>query len=221
MFVSENDLETNLSSEDSREINIPPSGAAYLFLKKLNEKLKEVRKKYPKFEVTLMGHSMGGIVINQALLRLPEFDVDNIVYMGSADSLQNYLNVTNILFHYRKEKNLNIYNLHLHPENENREITAYGVAPSGSLLAWIDHSYGAPEYILQRTSGRWSNMRKALNLIPVEQRDKHHFKVFGRGSEGASPQKHGHFDNPDFEFWEKTFWSGKQVKKSKDSSATR
>lgn len=143
MFVSEDDLKATHYAEDGRiEVDMPPSGAAYLFLKKLNEKLKEARKKYPKFEVTLMGHSMGAIVINQALLRFPEFTMDNIVYMASADSLQNYLNVTNILFNYREKKNLNVYNLHLHPENENREINAYGAAPSGSLLAWIDHSYG-------------------------------------------------------------------------------
>ncbi|MCI5125411.1 MAG: hypothetical protein D3925_13290 [Candidatus Electrothrix sp. AR5] len=214
MFVSEDDLQpeaSRYSEGGETEYNVSPSGAAHLFLKELNEFFKKARKKYPEFEVTIIGHSMGCMVANQALLALPEFDVDNIVYMGSADRLQNYLNVTNIISHYRQKESPNIYNLHLHPENENREINVYGAAPSGSLLAWIDHSYGAPEYILQRTSGRWSNMRKIVNLIPSEQRAKHHFKVFGRGSEGASPQKHGDFDKPEFEFWEKTFWTGDQV----------
>ena len=214
MFMSENDLkfkETDTAAGEVTEHEIPPSGAAQIFLRRLNDRIKEFRKDHPAFEVTLIGHSMGAIIINQALLSLPEFDVDNIVYMASADNLQNYINVTKILLQNKKRQNrkFNIYNLFLHPENENREIRALGIAPSGSLLAWIDHSYGTPEYILQRTAGRWANMRKIIDLIPDEDRPFHHFKIFGRASHKVSPQDHGAFD--EFRFWDNSFWSGKEV----------
>lgn len=225
MFMSENDLkfkEDDADAEETAEYEVPPSGAAQIFLRELNARIKEFREINPNFKVTLIGHSMGAIIINQALLSLPEFDVDNIVYMASADNLQNYINVTKILLQNRRrqQKNLlrnkrrrkndlNIYNLFLHPENENREIRGFGTAPSGSLLAWVDHSYGAPEYVLQRTAGRWTNMRKILDVIPNKDRQFHHFKIFGRASHKVSPQQHGDFD--EFRFWDKSFWTGEDV----------
>ena len=50
MFVSEKDLERKHYAEEAAtaEVDVSPSGATYLFLKKLNEKLKKARKKYPK-----------------------------------------------------------------------------------------------------------------------------------------------------------------------------
>ena len=209
MFVAEDDLK-------QPELQSPPSasnGTMLRFLKQLNNHIKEEREEGYDCELTLMGHSMGGIIINRALRDLPDLEVDNIVYMASADNLQNYLDATLSTLNRRKAqgKDLQIYNLHLHPENENREISFFGLLPSGSLLAWIDHTYDSPEYFLQRTSGRWSNIRKVINLIPQENRGNYHFKVFGRGNAKISPQKHGSFDENAFKFWQKSYWTGFQV----------
>ena len=212
MFTAQNDFNPNHIPGDAKR---PPNGATLDFLQQLNKHVEEIRRldpkeKPPEFELTLMGHSMGGIIINRALRDLPDdlTQVDNIVYMASADNLQNYLDATLPLV--KKRKNLQIYNLHLHPENEDREISFYGLAPSGSLLAWIDHTYDTPEYILQRTSGRWSNIRRVRNFIPVDAlKDNYHFTVFGRGSTKERPQTHGSFD--DFNFWEKSYWTGEKV----------
>ncbi len=209
MFTAQNGDNKNL---------VMPDGAARNFLKLLTQRVKERRaeQKCPKFELTLMGHSMGGIIINRALRDLPDdlTEVDNLVYMASADNLQNYLDATLPLI--KKKNSLRIYNLHLHPENEDREISSGGLTPSGSLLAWIDHTYDTPEYILQRTSGRWSNIRLVLDLIrdetkPAEKKllINYHFTVFGRGPTEKSPQTHGSFD--DFKFWEKSYWTGTKV----------
>lgn len=190
-------------------------GAARKFLKSLTEYVhKKKTNEGLKFELTLMGHSMGGIIINRALRDLPDDlkEVDNLVYMASADNLQNYLDATLPLV--KKKDSLRIYNLHLHPENENREISSGGLAPSGSLLVWIDHTYDTPEYILQRTSGRWSNIRLVLDFIRKTESNKdllenYRFTVFGRGPDKKSPQLHGSFD--DFNFWEESYWTGKKI----------
>ncbi|MEW6594294.1 MAG: alpha/beta hydrolase [Thermodesulfobacteriota bacterium] len=191
---------------------LQPDGDTRKFLKELNAHVKKIRSEgNQEFELTLMGHSMGGIVLNRALRDLSDdlTEVDNIVYMASADNLQNYLDATipmikKAVDHQKKPPQ--IYNLHLHPENEDREISSCGLAPSGSLLAWIDHTYDTPEYVLQRTSGRWTNIRRVHNLIPTELRENYHFRVFERGSSKKRPQTHGSFD--DFNFWDKSFWNG-------------
>jgi len=214
MFTAQNGDNNNL---------VMPDGAARNFLKLLTQRIKERRgeQKCPKFELTLMGHSMGGIIINRALRDLPDdlTEVDNLVYMASADNLQNYLDATLPLIN--KKNKLMVYNLHLHPENEDREISSGGLTPSGSLLAWIDHTYDTPEYILQRTSGRWSNIRLVLDLIRDETKPNeiktnkkpllknYRFTVFGRGEAKNGPQTHGSFD--DFNFWEKSYWTGEKV----------
>lgn len=209
MFTTEDDFQQPALPAPA----IVPSGVALRFLKQLNNYIRQVKKKYPELELTIMGHSMGGIIINRAFRDLPDLEVDNIVYMASADNLQNYLDATLPLIKNGKAqgKDLQVYNLHLHPENENREISFYGLVPSGSLLTWIDHTYDTPEYILQRTSGRWSNIRQVINFIPQEYRASYHFKVFGRGSTKKSPQTHGSFDETRFKFWQKSYWTGTQV----------
>lgn len=208
MFTAENDFKKSETSIPTLVPDMtPPNGATLRFLKRLNNHVKGARGNHPELELTLMGHSMGGIIINRALRDLPDLEVDNIVYMASADNLQNYLDTT--IPQVEKRKSLQIYNLHLHPENEDREISSGGLAPSGSLLAWIDHTYDTPEYILQRTSGRWSNIRRVRNFIPVTSLSNYHFTVFGRGPAKNGPQTHGSFD--DFNFWEKSYWTGEKV----------
>lgn len=210
MFTAQNDFNTDTISDNAKR---PPSGATLDFLQRLNKHIKEIRqdpkKPPPEFELTMMGHSMGGIIINRALRDLPDLEVDNIVYMASADNLQNYLDTTLPLV--KKRNRLQIYNLHLHPENEDREISSVWIGPSGSLLAWIDHTYDTPEYILQRTSGRWSNIRRVIKFIPPEHRTNYHFRVFERGQTHDSPQTHGAFDEIHFEFWKESYWTGNTV----------
>ena len=208
------------AQKDDKKNFLNPEGATRNFLKSLTERVHKLRKETDlKFELTLMGHSMGGIIINRALRDLPEdlTEVDNLVYMASADNLQNYLDATIPLV--KKKNSLRIYNLHLHPENEDREISSGGLAPSGSLLVWIDHTYDTPEYILQRTSGRWSNIRRVLDLIRKTESNRdllqnYHFTVFGRGPAKESPQIHGSFD--DFNFWEKYYWTGEKIYWNRD-----
>lgn len=167
-----------------------------------------------KIKITLIGHSMGGIIINNILRADPKLPIENIVYMASADNLQSYIDVTiPYVTKYHGENDVNVYSLHLHPENEDHEVRAYGLVPSGSLLVWIDSIFESPEYALQRTAGRWQNMRRVIALIPKRIKTQFHFKIFGRNySEDIWPQEHGDFANCKFEYWNKSYWQNENAR---------
>ncbi len=156
-------------------------------------------------EIVLIGHSMGAFVANRIVERAPSLNFTHIVHMASADSIANTYELT---FKYmRDHSNTHFYNLMLHPRNENRELTAAGLSPSGSLLVWIDNMYTAPSTILDRRAGRWQNVRKVLHLIdPSLLGDKRvHLTIFDRESR-KHPLQHGDFGR--CEFWKASFWKG-------------
>jgi len=184
---------------------MPGTGATLLFA----QRLQAFQEQHPDYRVTLIGHSMGGIAVNRVLQNVPDLRVDDVVFMASADTLDNFLHTSlpYVERQLRKGRDVRLYNLFLHPENEDREVSAWGFSPSGSLLVWIDYAFGDPDYILQRTAGRWSNMKEALPLIKVDVRDHVYFKVFGKTKDKCGqPQKHGAFDDCDFPFWDRAYW---------------
>ena len=217
MFLQPTDFNGTVSPELATDCDlVSGSGATLKFIRYFNKFVKDNNENFPensKIEVTLMGHSMGGIILNQILSYCSDMEVSNLVFMASADNLANYFKAVIPFVQKRKTakknmKDIQVYHLHLHPENEDREVTTYGLAPSGSLLAWIDHTYDSPEYILQRTMGRWDNLRKTLPLIPPEIQSHFHYKIFGRSekTDVRGPQKHGEFDNVEFKYWQKKYW---------------
>ena len=131
--------------------------------------------------------------------------------MASADSINNLLDRV-VPYLLRQDNDVRFYSLSLHPENEDREVSVYGLAPSGSLLVWIDNMFTTPETVLDRRSGRWENMERALPLIQTEAREKMFFKIYGLNNCGnetingviTEPQEHGDFD--DLAFWDETTW---------------
>lgn len=172
------------------------TGALTLFLERL---IQFQAEKGAPIDITLMGHSMGAIICNEILRAFPELNVTTIVHMASADSIRNLLDKT--IPYIEAHPKARFYGLFLAPENEDREPSAWGTTPSGSLLTWIDNSFTTPTTELDRRAGRWSNMRRALHLIPDPVLNRMHFKIFGLG---IGPQEHGEFD--DFPYWQKTFY---------------
>ena len=137
--------------------------------------------------------------------------------MASADSITNLLDRV-VPFIERENArpgaDVRFYSLSLHPENEDREASVGGLSPSGSLLVWIDNMYTTPETVLDKRSGRWTNMERALPLISAQARSKMFFKIYGLNDCGtdrqdgviAEPQEHGDFDN--LPFWREETWWG-------------
>lgn len=190
-------------------------GAVYYFSCMLADELKARRTNdgddvWDTIQLNLIGYSMGGIVVNHILKTTPDLPVSNIVYIASADNLQNYLDipVEYVKSKAREGREVHVYNLFLHPKNDNTELNYASMVPPGSMLTWVDHTYENPEYVLQRTAGRWENMRQVLKLIPDDGLEDHfHYKVFGRNkSNDEQPQRHIDFDKARYRYWREEFW---------------
>lgn len=195
-----------------------PTGGIALFMDAFREFLtKEGGKE--KWEVVLVGHSMGAIIVNQMVrqfgyplsdeTREPLFNT--IVYMAAASSLRDYLNtIPPYLKEYGNEHGQNhheprIFHLTLNDRAEADEQYLYITHP-GSLLVWIDMFFARPDAQLDYVAGRYSNLLSVMHLHDRSIRDRISIKSFNYGKEhkASSPQTHGDFD--EFPFWKEEFW---------------
>ena len=173
-------------------------GAAYQFFDHLDSFLRMHRDYY----VDVIGHSMGAIVVNEALRNFPDLRIRNLVYMAAACTIRDFLAVGGP---YLKSHDVQFYNLCLHPRKEIDETNADGIPVRGSLLTWIDEFFQTPESFGDRTLGSFENAVIAYQLLPKTPRV--HLKAFGISTreKSAGPQKHGDF--PNFAFWRSDYWS--------------
>jgi hypothetical protein len=176
----------------------------------------------PQLELTLVGHSMGSIIIDQWLRYAPTLEIRNIVYMAGATSVNDYRDtVYNYLDRQRERRErktegsqiippTDVYHLVLHPSAEISERGFGDLAPRGSLLVWIDNYFSRPLTPLDRTVGRFFNLMPELARTRPELRSQIHVKVFrvGEATYGRTdPQIHGDFSQ--FPFWDSNFWKPK------------
>lgn len=160
-----------------------------------NDKKNEIR-------VTLIGHSMGAIVLNELIRTYDQFEYDDIVYMGAAASIRDMIRV--VVPYLQRHPSARFYNLMLHPLNEAWELTWRGFVPSGSLLEWVDEMYEPPQTMLDRTLGKWRNLHLAKDLVDLDSQEHMVFKVFD--GKGGKPRKHGDFNDGETCFWNPGFW---------------
>ncbi|MCW5203477.1 hypothetical protein VU12_11130, partial [Desulfobulbus sp. US4] len=164
------------------------NGALYRFLSALED------SEASKVKITIIGHSMGAIVVNNIINLGLNLTYENIIHMASADSTENLFNKVvpyidcSLAGTCNNKTKVNFYSLYLHPDNENREVSVQGLTPSGSLLTWIDEQYTVPKTVLDKRSGRWDNMVQAVDLISSERnyekqrynvKGQMHFTIFG------------------------------------------
>lgn len=178
-----------------------------------NAPLKHVR-------LTVIGHSMGTIMLNELIRQYDNLPYQNIVYMAAACSVRDFDNSVVPLL-ARKNEDLRFYSLMLHPKAEAREATFGGALPSGSLLEWIDDMYENPKTVPDRTLGKWRNLRRVKHMFLPKAQSKMIFKVFGfrresgkRGEPGyrpADPIRHAEFNDTHMYFWLPEFWGEKDV----------
>ena len=203
--------------------HIKPDGALSVFIRGLQAVVD--RNGGPDaWDITLVGHSMGTIVLNQMVrefglrtegssdgqsatagVALP---FNRIVYMAGATTVRDY---QDSLFPYlRENRNARVYHLMLHPKAEVRErfdpgIPYMDLPPRGSLLVWVDDFLSTPETPLDRTVGRYENLISAVHNTPDELRGRVHIKAFGAGRDVRAPQKHGDFTSH-LKFWKPECW---------------
>lgn len=182
-----------------------PQGAAY----RLFERLQTYVTQHPDVGLTLIGHSMGTIVLNRALREFPVLRVRNIVYMAAACSIDEFR--TSVLPYLTRHDEAFFYNLTLHPSTEVGEwqVGLFDLTPRGSLLVWIDNFLSDPATTLDRTLGSWENLMQTAHVIPVSVRPRVTLKAFGIDAEASrhtTPRTHGGFTDPRVRFWCPDVW---------------
>jgi hypothetical protein len=119
--------------------------------------LRRAKAQDSALSVTLVGHSMGAIILNR-VLRDAQMDFDNIVYLAAACSVADFSE--SALPYLREHRQTQFYSLSLHPVAEAGEWQARyaDLPPRGSLLVWIDNFLTNPVTEQERTFGRWRNL---------------------------------------------------------------
>jgi hypothetical protein len=162
-----------------------------------------------RLEVTLVGHSMGTIIVDRLLRYAPNLKVKNIVFMAAATTVEDYRDTVDAyLDRHKADANggTDMFHLVLHPLAEVTEQGILDLAPRGSLLIWIDNYFTNPPTPLGKRVGRFVNVVPELSFAGHGTRSHIHLKVFrvGKDLRCWNPQKHGDFG--DFPFWDERFW---------------
>lgn len=188
-----------------------PPGHFEVFLRELETHIADLDKAEPgrAVHVTLVGHSMGTMVLNKALHRHPNLPVDNIVYMAAACSVRDC--VANVVPFLVDHPQTQFYDLCLHPTCEIADVELFDLPPRGSLLVWIDEFLNAPQTMADRTFGRWQNVIPHVYLFPQSIWAQFHIKAFDMTPHGETwldgkpePQRHGDFS--EMPYWDQSFW---------------
>ena len=169
-------LKAKLAEQENR-VNEAPSDATSKSGKPLSKRQKKKAQRYlasglPIFfdmlrekkqdgavnDVTLVGHSMGTIILNRVLRDAP-MDFNNIIYLGAACSIDDF--TTSVLPYMKLHTNTEFYNMTLHPVAETDETYALDLCPRGSLLVWLDNFLVNPASEQERRFGRWRNLYRS------------------------------------------------------------
>lgn len=224
------------ATDEWRGVNARPNELAALpiFLRELFHLVGDINaarvaKGQEPIELSLVGHSTGGILVNKILNNFGhETGFDNIVYMANAASLRDTHEAVFRALRQPVGKNSRVYHLVLHEiaEIHERPVIFPGwprwleILPRGSLLVWLDRQFTNPTDFLDRRAGRLLNLLPTLKQTPNEMRGRIHVKAFDFGwnlDEGEcdyekdpscwerfQPQTHESFD--ELPYWRPEFW---------------
>lgn len=211
------DLVTRLRSLQVERRSLPSreTRAIVSRLNGLDQQLSEATNVLP---ITVIAHSMGGIVSNELLHRNSDLYFDNVVYMAAANSTKDFAALA--LPYLEANPTTHFYSLSLHPYREVNEISGYQMVPEGSLLTWLDRFVSNSRTKMDYTLGTWNNAAQSLAVtayLEDDVRERFSIKVFD--SSDATPQKHGDFNDPPCvdnecpqkgyqggQFWKPEFW---------------
>lgn len=200
-----------------------PEGAVAVFMNRLQKEFRADQALNPPrdWEITLVGHSMGTIILNEAIRR---FGVDSvktengnyvesvlpfnhIVYMAAACTIRDYKD--SVFPYLQKNGRARFYHLTLHEEAEERErvdlIPYLDLLPRGSILVWLDDFLANPVTYLDRTLGSYANLMLTVQDTPNRLRRQISIKAFDAGATVSAPQVHGDFVGK-FMFWKEDCW---------------
>ena len=155
------------------------------------------------WEIDVVGHSMGSMVINELLHQelsrgrhLPEFR--RIAYLAPACSVLEF--EQSVLPYLRAHDHTEAFVLTLPFQGDVMELWA-----NGSLLLWIDDNFAHPVSEIDHTLGRLPNVLLGLHRIPEDLQPRVFVRPSGDTSPGAyAPQTHGAFSQDGF--WDPANW---------------
>lgn len=180
------------------------------FFRELERRIDEHQFVSPKepIEITLIGHSMGTIVINEVLRAFPDLPYRKIVYLAAAYSIKDFSQSVIPVLLKSKLDNIHFYNLSLDVHAEAREYTVGGFGPTGSLLEWIDAYYTDPPTVIDRTMGKWQNVSVVRRQFPEAARKRMTFKTFAFDTDNQ-PIRHGEMDDLERCYWRDPYWANR------------
>lgn len=218
LFHSEDELVPSKITKDADNkhalAEIPASGGLSIFVQKLKERMKD-----SDWEVVLVGHSMGTMVLNELVRLYGDGDrpddtdalpVSNIVYLAGAASIRDYED--SIFPYLKRHPETQFYNLVLHPISESSEmqLNFLDLPPRGSLLDWLDTFLADPNTLMDRTVGRYDNFLRTIHDTPNKLRRQVHFRSFSAGSKAEKNNPQSHSDAAErFRFWDPICWDVK------------
>lgn len=167
------------------------------------------------YSITLVGHSMGTMIMNHALTQYREDflagdELKNIVYMAAAADISSSLAALQPVLvpaSATRKNPVNFYNLTLNRVSEVAEMHWLGVLPTGSLLVSIDQHHERPEHPMRRTFGSEVNVLTSISLLDNAfsgAEGEIVLKAFDRRPGQQYPRKHGDFSK--MSFWQKEMW---------------
>lgn len=176
------------------------------------------------YEITLVGHSMGTMILNDVLRARSRYEggphaalpVKNIVYLAAACSIRDFSQGVIPFMEQAAHRDVQFYNLCLHPTADLIDTEASVLVQQGSLLCWIDAFLGEPATPLDRTLGRFDNIVQVPFVIPERLRGRVAIKAFcllqdqDKWNLGPDPQPQKHGDFSESPYWDVRFWQPDQ-----------
>ena len=150
---------------------------------------------YIPVEITLVGHSIGTIVVDEILRAFPKIPWERIVYMASASSVRDV--ETAVLPYLDVNKKTKFWAFTLSRANEARTgMRVVDLLERGSLLVWIDHLFEDVRTKGQLRFGVCENLTQSKSGF-VEQREgsyKGRLAVVRFEGKENEPTTHWEFD---------------------------
>lgn len=174
-------------------------GAARLLMDALRGRIKRPGKWYDKdgvelgdLAVTLIGHSMGTMILNHVLEDYTDLSFERIVYLAAAASIDDVRGA--LLPYLRSHPETTFWAFSLSETREALEWDYLDMFDRGSLLVWIDHYFQRINAPGDRVFGRAKDLRQYFE-IPGDLGNRFFLVKFGNGQQ--DPERHGDFSKPE------------------------
>ena len=178
-------------------------------------KLEEAQEQNHCKRVSLVGHSMGAMVLDRGLREFPGIRYKDIVYMAAACSIQDFYDTAIPYLERPENRKTEFYGICLNPRAEDRDISFGELVPRASLLVWIDNFLGHPQSFTDRRLGMFENAMLASRMFPPRLQNRLHFTALATGPGVKQYDRYGHL-TPEFDehgqFGDTAFWNPRLYK---------